>query len=103
MFAKPPALDAPMGSAVGAPPHHRGLEARLPCGCASAGVANAARRRGRALLGVLRRVGRRGGRGAPRAAHGNNKIKYNTNISIGLPGFKSYMHSHQQMMWVKVL
>ena len=30
----------------------------------------------------------------------NYKNNYNTNISIGQPGFKSYMHSYQQMMWV---
>ena len=30
--------------------------------------------------------------------HCNNKIKYNTNTSRGKPGFKSYMHCHQQMM-----
>jgi len=29
----------------------------------------------------------------------NNKIKYNKDTSIGKPGFKSYMYSHQQMMW----
>ena len=32
--------------------------------------------------------------------HCNTKIKYNTNTSRGKPGFKSYMHCHQQMMWV---
>jgi len=32
--------------------------------------------------------------------HCNNKTKYNKNKSIGKPYFKSYMHSHQQMMWV---
>ena len=32
--------------------------------------------------------------------HCNNKIKYNTNTSIGKPGYRLYMHSHQQMMWV---
>ena len=32
--------------------------------------------------------------------HYYNKIKYNTNTPIGKPGYRLYMHSHQQMIWV---